>query len=101
MDDDDPAEAPAIEEALRLFEQLREITESEVDVPVPDAPQLSFALAAKVELPSDAKLALLGEASERARLDLVQELLADAVLTAQRVRRAAERAATNGRVDLG
>jgi Lon protease-like protein len=101
IDDDDPAEDTAIEEALRLFEQLREITESEVDVPDAEAPQLSFALAAKVELPSDAKLSLLGETSERTRMELVQDLLTTAVLTAQRVRRAGERAATNGRVDLG
>ena len=63
--------------------------------------QLSFALAGKVELPHDDKLVLLREVSERRRIELVQELLEHAVLTAQRVRRAAERASTNGRVDLG
>jgi hypothetical protein len=63
--------------------------------------QLSYALAGKVELPADAKLKLLGETSERMRMELVQDLLTNAVLTAQRVQRAAQRAATNGRVDLG
>ncbi|HEY5872976.1 MAG TPA: LON peptidase substrate-binding domain-containing protein [Gaiellaceae bacterium] len=101
QDADDPAETEAVDEALRLFEQLREVTESEVDAPDRDIPQLSFALAGKVELPSDEKLALLAETSERQRIELVQELLAHAVLTAQRVRRAAERASTNGKVDLG
>jgi hypothetical protein len=72
-----------------------------VDAPDPGDSQLSFALAGKVELPSDEKLALLAETSERVRIELVQELLAHAVLTAQRVRRAAERASTNGKVDLG
>ena len=100
-DADDPAETAALDEALRLFEQLREVTESEVDAPDRDIPQLSFALAGKVELPSDEKLALLAETSERQRIELVQELFAHAVLTAQRVRRAAERASTNGKVDLG
>ena len=100
-DADDPAETVAVDEALRLFEQLREVTESEVDAPDRDIPQLSFALAGRVELPSDEKLALLAETSERQRMELVQELLAHAVLTAQRVRRAAERASTNGKVDLG
>jgi ATP-dependent Lon protease len=100
-DVDDPAEAPAVDEALRLFDLLREVTESEVDPPDRGLLQLSFALAGKVELPTDDKLGLLGETSERLRMDLVQELLANAVLTAQRVRRAAERASTNGRVDLG
>ena len=98
---DDPAEDAAVEEALRLFGLLREVTESEVDAPDRGQPQLSYALAGKVELPPDDKLGLLGETSERLRMELVQELLANAVLTAQRVRRAAERASTNGRVDLG
>jgi Lon protease-like protein len=100
-DDDDPADAATVDEALRLFGLLREVTESEVDAPDRDIPQLSYALAGKVELPADDKLGLLGETSERVRMELVQELLANAVLTAQRVRRAAERASTNGKVDLG
>jgi len=100
-DVDDAAEVSAVDEALRLFELLREVTASEVDPPDRGIPQLSFALAGKVELPTDDKLGLLGETSERLRMELVQELLANAVLTAQRVRRAAERASTNGKVDLG
>jgi ATP-dependent Lon protease len=100
-DVDDPAEDASVDEALRLFGLLREVTESEVDAPDRSQPQLSYALAGKVELPPDDKLGLLGETSERLRMELVQELLASAVLTAQRVRRAAERASTNGRVDLG
>ena len=100
-DVEDSAEAAAVDEALRLFGLLREVTESEVDAPERELPQLSFALAGKVELPADDKLGLLAETSERLRMELVQELLANAVLTAQRVRRAAERASTNGKVDLG
>jgi hypothetical protein len=100
-DDDDAAEAAAIEEALKTFGALREVTGSDVDVPDPGTPHLSFALAAKVELPPGEKLALLREVSERRRMGMVQEILEEAVLTAQRVRRAARRAATNGRVDLG
>lgn len=100
-DEDDSAETAAVDEALRLFDALRDLTDSEVDAPDRSTSQLSYALAAKVELPADDKLALLGETSERVRMDLVQDLLSNAVLTAQRVRRAGERAATNGRVDLG
>jgi Lon protease-like protein len=100
-DVDDPADAPAVDEALRLFEALRELTDSAVDVPARGSPQLSYALAAKVELPAIAKLSLLAETSERARMEQVQELFANALLVAQRVRRAAERASGNGRVDLG
>ena len=100
-DDDDPADPVAVDEALRLFGLLRELTDSEVDPPDRDDRQLSFALAGKVELPADDKLGLLGATSERLRMELVQELLATAVLTAQRVRRAAERASSNGKVDIG
>jgi Lon protease-like protein len=100
-DEVDPADAAAIEEALRMFGVLRELTGSDVEAPASALPQLSFALAGKVELPVDAKLALLREVSERRRIELVQELLEEAVLTAQRVRRAAERASTNGKVDIG
>ena len=100
-DSEDPAEPEAVEEALRLFGRLRELTGSEVEVPESDAPQLSFALAGKVELPVGDKLELLRVVSERRRIEIVQDLLTSAVLTAQRVRRAAERAASNGRVDLG
>jgi Lon protease-like protein len=100
VDDDDPAQAQAVEEALTLFERLRELTGSDVEAPPGAAPQLSFALAAKVELPADDKLGLLAETSERVRLELVQDMLTTAVLTAQRVKRASERAATNGKVDL-
>jgi Lon protease-like protein len=100
-DNGEAAEGAAIEEALRTFGALREITGSDVDVPDPETPHLSFALAAKVELPPGEKLALLHEVSERRRMEMVQDLLEEAVLTAQRVRRAARRAATNGRVDLG
>jgi Lon protease-like protein len=100
-DVDEAAEAAAIDEALRLFGALRELTQSAVDVPDRGSSQLSFMLAAKVELPAEEKLVLLAETSERVRMEQVQELLANALLTAQRVRRAAERASTNGRVDLG
>jgi Lon protease-like protein len=101
VDEDDPAEPAAVEEAVKLFERLREITGADVEVPAVDAPQLSFALAGRVELPPADKLGLLAETSERARIELVQDLLTTAVVTAQRVQKAAERAATNGKVDLG
>jgi Lon protease-like protein len=100
-DEDDPADPVAVDEALRLFGLLREVTESDVEAPARELGQLSFALAGKVELAVDDKLGLLAETSERVRMEVVQELLATALLTAQRVRRAAERASTNGKVDLG
>ena len=100
-DAEDAADTAAIEDAMRMFGVLRDVTGSEVELPDPGSPQLSFALAGKVELAAGEKLMLLRELSERRRIELVQELLEHAVLAARRMRRAAERATTNGRVDLG
>ena len=100
-DADDAADEIAIGEALRIFGVLRDVTGSDVEPPDPSSPQLSYALAGTVELSAGEKLMLLRELSERRRIELVHELLEHAVLAARRVRRAAERAATNGKVDLG
>jgi Lon protease-like protein len=100
VDEDDPAEPGAVERALELFERLREITGSDVEVPSGDSAQLSYALAAKVELSLEVKQELLEQVSERKRLDRVCDLLVEAAVTVERQRRAAERASTNGRVDL-
>jgi Lon protease-like protein len=100
-DADDAADAAAVEDAMRVFGVLREVTGSDVDPPDPASSQLSFALAGKVELTPGEKLMLLRELSERRRIEMVQELLEHAVLAARRMRKAAERATTNGRVDLG
>jgi len=101
VDEDDPADPESAARALELFERLRELTGSEVEVPAADSPQLSYELAARVELAPEAKQSLLQEVSERARVERVGELLAEARLSVERQRRAAERAATNGKVDLG
>jgi Lon protease-like protein len=100
-DEEDPAGPESIERALDLFDRLRELTGSDVDVPDAHTAQLSFVLAGRVELPSDDKLVLLRDVSERSRMDRVCDLLEDAMSTARHVRGAAERAATNGRVQLG
>ena len=99
-DDDDPADAGSIERALELFGELRELTGSDVEVPAATSAQLSYALAARVELATQAKLELLAERSERTRLEKVCDLLVDATDVVERQQRAAERAATNGKVDL-
>ena len=101
LDDSGPAEAETIERALELFERLRELTASEVEVPSEDSLQLSFELAARVELEPEVKQELLEATSEPDRLDRVCDLLVDAAATVERHRRAAERAATNGKVDIG
>jgi ATP-dependent Lon protease len=100
LDADDPAEPVSVVRARELFGRLRELTGSDVEVPDATDPQLSYALAARVELGAEVKLELLVEVSERIRLERVCELLEGAAVTVQRRRHAAERAATNGRVDF-
>jgi Lon protease-like protein len=101
IDDDVAVTDPDVaDRAVELFERLRELTASEVEAPARDLPQLSFALAARVELDPDAKQELLEATSEPDRLERVCELLTDAASTVERHRRASERAATNGKVDL-
>lgn len=100
-DEGDPAGSDAVERALRLFDRLRELTGSEVDVPEADVAQLSYVLAARVEFSPSDKLELLRDVSERSRLDRLCDLLEKATATARSVRGAAERAATNGRVQQG
>jgi hypothetical protein len=100
-DEDDPAPEAVVERARSLFGNLRELTGSSVEVPAAELPQLSYALASRVELASEVKLGLLAEVSERLRLEQVCEILEEAAVAVERQRRAAERAATNGKVDLG
>jgi ATP-dependent Lon protease len=101
LDTDDPADPEAVEKALALFNKLKELTGSEVEVPDAAAAQLSYELAARVELAPESKQALLQDSSERLRVEQVGELFVEAAQTVERQRRAAERAATNGKVDLG
>jgi Lon protease-like protein len=97
-DEDDPADHASVDRALILFERLRDLTESEVEVPSPETFQLSYVLAGRVELATEVKLELLEERSESRRIGRVCELLELAGATVERQRQAAERAATNGRV---
>jgi Lon protease-like protein len=98
---DDPA-PELVERARELFGRLAALTESDVETPRPDTPQLSYVLAARVhELATDLRLELLAEVSESARLERVCEVLEEAAAAVERHRRIAERAATNGKVDFG
>ena len=100
-DDQDPAEQESIDRAFGQFARLREVTGSDVEPPAADDAQLSYALAGRVELPAEDKLLLLRDVSERSRMTRVCDLFDAAIVAAERVRVAAERATTNGRVELG
>jgi ATP-dependent Lon protease len=97
-DQHDPAEPADVERALTLFARLVELTSSSVEPPEPDAPELSFAIAACFDFASELKQELLDESSERIRLARLCELLAIAAETVERQQEIARRAQTNGKV---
>ncbi len=96
-DQDDPAEAADVEEALRLFAKLLELTGTDVETPEAEHPLLSFAIAARFELAPEIKQQLLQITSERERMKRVCEILAGAAETVERQREIAARAQRNGR----
>jgi Lon protease-like protein len=94
-DEDAPVEGGARAEAAGAFRALAALAgvETEVDE---ESSQLSFELAAKVELPPDDKQRLLESRSEQERLELVAGLLHDARRTLIATRELGERAKRNG-----
>jgi Lon protease-like protein len=98
LDDD---ELPAPEESARayeLFQQLAEATGADVDFPSPDAPQLDFELAARVDFGVDAKQELIATTSPRRRMRRLAELLEVAIEATAIQQSLRERAGRNGKV---
>lgn len=98
--EDEPgaADPETVERALALFRQLGEIVGADVDEPEPAVPQLSFALAARVDFGADEKQELLESRSEPERLALVVRLLERAVAAMAAAEEVRRRAAGNGEV---
>jgi Lon protease-like protein len=101
--EDAEGEEPSEEETARTleaFRQLATIAEAdEVDVPGLGAgTPLSFQLAARVDFGTVLKQELLELRSERARLDRLVDLLAQAAGALAREREVRERASGNGKV---
>ena len=98
---DDDGAAPDPESAERLAESFRALAaaagaETETEEPDAEARQLSFAVAARVELPPEAKLELLELRSERVRRKRLRELLDGARESLLAARRLGEHAKRNG-----
>jgi ATP-dependent Lon protease len=85
---------------LCLADYRRVVADAGLDLeePSPDYRGLAFHIASQIELSPDAKQGILEMRSEKARLDLVRQLL-DAAAKALRLRTVEQRAATNGHVD--
>jgi Lon protease-like protein len=82
--------------AAGSFRALAALAGAETEDPDEQSPQLSFELAAQVELPHEAKQRLVELRAEQERLELVAELLDDARTTLIATRELGERAKRNG-----
>jgi Lon protease-like protein len=89
-DDEDPPEDDDVERAIEQFARLKELTESEVDDPDPEA--------ARVDFGAEVKQQLLEQRSEARRMHVVAELLENAVSTVALEQEVRERASQNGKV---
>jgi len=96
-DDAGPVEAETASRAAGSFRALAALAGAELeDGPDESSPQLSYELAAQVELAADAKQGLLESRSEQERLELVAELLEAARQTLIATRELGARAKRNG-----
>ena len=96
--DDEPGEVDGetVARAAGSFRALAALAGAETEDPDEQSPQLSFELAAQVELPPDAKQQLVELRAEQERLELVAELLDDARTALMATRELGERAKRNG-----
>lgn len=85
-----------VEAALEAYRRVAAAAKAEPDVPEP-SPQLSFALAARVDLGVEPKQELLEHVSETERLHLITDLFEQAAVAIEAERRVREAAAGNGK----
>jgi Lon protease-like protein len=96
-DEDRSVESDTAARAAGSFRALAALAGAELEeAPDEASPQLSYELAAQVELAADAKQGLLESRSEQERLELVAELLDDARKTLLATRELGARAKRNG-----
>jgi Lon protease-like protein len=95
-DDDGDVDAETASKAAGSFRALAALAGAETEELDESSPQLSFELAAQVELPPDSKQQLLELRTEQERLEVVAELLDDARTALIATRELGERAKRNG-----
>ncbi len=98
-DEYDPPAAEESEQAVEVFRRLVRLTETEVEVPPPDTPELSFRLSAHVDFGNELKQELLELRSPRERTLRLTELLTLAAEALERDAEVRDRASGNGKVE--
>jgi Lon protease-like protein len=97
-DEDELPDDEAVGRALELFRTLAERSDTPIDVPEPDSPQLDFELAARVDFGVDPRQELLASTSPRTRMARLVELLEVALEALELEQTLRERAGKNGKV---
>jgi len=94
---DEPSEVDpeAAEKAIEQFRRVAELAEAEAELPAP-SPQLSFELAARVELPLELKQELLESQSEPERLHRLTQALEGIVELLERRKELRDLGSRNG-----
>jgi len=95
-DEEGDVDSEVAARAAGSFRALAALAGAETEAPDEESRQLSFELAAQVELPLESKQQLLESRLEQERLELVAELLDDARLALMATRELGERAKRNG-----
>ena len=95
-DEDDEVDPELAARAVGSFRALAALAGAETPDPDESSPQLSFELAAQVELPHEQKQLVLESRRESERLELVADLLDDARLALIQTVELGERAKRNG-----
>jgi Lon protease-like protein len=97
-DDNEPVADEDSARALEVFRELAEISDSDVDVPEPDSPELVWELAARVDFGVDPKQEILASTSPPARMRRLIELLETSLEAVRLEQTLRERAHRNGKV---
>ena len=98
-DEDDPAEAVEVEQALDAYRALVQVAEGGEGPPEPEAgPRLSYEIAGRIDFGPEVKQRLLESRSEGIRLREVVTLVERATKAVRTASAVSKRAHTNGRV---
>jgi Lon protease-like protein len=98
-DDDEPATAEAVEQALDAYRELVAVAEGGEGPPEPEAgPRLSYEVAGRIDFGPEVKQRLLESRSEPERLREVVELVVRATKAVRTATAVSARAHTNGKV---
>jgi len=97
-DEDEPPLAADVERATKVFRELAEAADSDVDLPDPSSPLYDFELAARVDFAVSSKQELLAMTSPRVRMKALIGLLETALEALRLELVLRERASRNGKV---